>query len=155
MKTKQILRDTIILIVSIVWFSFVGMLLGGCQRPSIQSTHTKEVIKKDSLIYLSGANVEKVILIDSLAHLEPGRWYEHWDSLHNAQISYMRDKLNRLQMKATCPPDCVRVVVTHTIEKQHTTETIEKKVTPRWVWVVLGISISMFALGFILTLVRR
>lgn len=141
---KRIVHDVAILIIALVYFVVVAYMFTNCTRPTAKEHYTKEVIKKDSLIYLPAATVEKSLPVDSISELLSANWYHYFDSLGRAQISFMRDKFNRLQMRAKCPNDTLKIETVTIREKQHKTETVEKKIYPVWVWIILGASFSLF-----------
>lgn len=154
MKIRKFIKTmaqavTTFILLCIAGFVMAAML--SCKRDQIMNTSTREIIRKDSLIFLPGATVEKAILIDSLGKLETGKIYEHFDSLNRVQLSYMRDKFNRLNLSAKCSPDTVYAPVTIIHEKS--LETITKppvvvEVTPKWVWITIGaLGVCLLAVG--------
>lgn len=147
---------------ALIAFLFLGMaalvftgLMSGCARPTLQKTHTVERIIKDSLIYLPGAIVEKAVDLGNNAELEIDRWYEYSDSLEKVRLKFMKDKFNKLQMKAECSPDTVTVNHTYTLEKDTELKTIIVNKTPWWAWLLIGAFGSIATLFFVLNMIRR
>lgn len=142
------------LVVYLIHLAVTVMMLGlltNCTRivPGENTVHTKEVIKKDSLVYLPSAQVEQSVSLDSVGQLQIGHWYTFSDSLNKVQLKYMRDQMNRLRIKAERPPDTIKVENNYTFEKEITTRTVtqtENKV-PFWYWLILGASTPFAAIG--------
>lgn len=115
----------------------LAMLLMGCKRDIVVQSSTIEIKTRDTLFFTKESNVEKTIYIDTL---KQEKWYYYFDSLHKAELAYMRDKLGRVNFKARCPPDTIRAtntVIRQTI--QQASPPIEIKYIPFWIWVLIGI----------------
>ena len=131
----QLIKDLLKLAVYSVLLQLVWMLLTGCQRVvPYKESHTIE--RRDSLVYLPGASVEKTVYLDSTTAWPIEQWQRHTDSLHRAELRYMRDRFGRLHLQANCPPDTIRVQ--NTRETRIVEKVLEKTKTPIWAWLLIG-----------------
>lgn len=127
-------KDLLKLALLSVLLYLIGQLLGGCRPLQHLQTHTIE--RRDSLVLVPGSSVEKTLILDSLAHWPIDQWQHYTDSANRAMLSYMRDRLGRLRLKAECSPDTFKVQ--HTKEVLRTKELVQIIKTPQWVYLALG-----------------
>ena len=138
---KKIIKDTFILLVSIVWFGGLFIVFG-CKRPPVTSTRDSSYVEtvRDTTMSRPGAKVETSIGIDSISQLSEGHWYEYFDSLNRVSIAYMRDRFGKLNLKAESKPATFTFPIktkTYIIKQNtHTKETVKQ--TPVWNWLIIG-----------------
>jgi hypothetical protein len=155
---KKIIRDSIILVVSIAWFSGLFIVFG-CQRTIHTSSNDSSYVEtvRDTTMVRPGAKVETKIDLDSISNLQSGHWYEYFDSLNRVSIAYMKDRFGRLNLKAESKPATFNFPIktkTYVINNQTHTESIKKE-TPRWAWCVMGGLASLLIAMVIGTALRR
>jgi len=150
---KKYIQDTIILLVSIAWFSCLFTLLSCKKQPIVSTSKDSSYteIVKDTTVYTPKAKAETSINIDSINALISGNWYTYFDSLNRVSVSYMRDKLGRLNLKAESKATEFHFPIktkTYIIKEfKHTTNEVNK--TPVWCWLLIG-ALIMLCLGLFL-----
>lgn len=133
----------------------IAVLLYACQRPLFIQSYNKDTVYKDSIVLVPGGEVVKSISYDSLGLLRVGEWYEQTDSVSKANLRYMMDRLGRLNMKAVCPPDTVRVRHTHTIERTNDVQIKEIKHIPWWMYLCTFIQLPFSIIGLVYMIGRN